>query len=185
VHYLDTIAGSARRMGELVDALLRFSRTGRAELRRESVEMNRVVQEALLPLQESCAGRAVEWVVAELPSVRGDRALLREVWANLLGNAVKYTRTRETARIEVSCREEGGEVVFLVADNGVGFDMRHADKLFGVFQRLHREEEFEGTGIGLATVQRIVSRHGGRVWVEAEPDKGARFYFALPASEES
>ena len=184
LHYVDTIAAAARQMGVLIDDLLQFSRTGRAELRRESVDMNQVLREVLGSIQESSAERGIEWVIGNLPPVRGDAALLRQVWANLLENAVKFTRPREDARIEVSAREENGETIFLVADNGVGFDMQYVGKLFGVFQRLHSQEEFEGTGIGLATVQRIVNRHGGRVWAEAELDQGATFYFALPRVEE-
>lgn len=185
MHYVDTIAASARQMGCLIDDLLLFSRTGRAEMRREPLNMNQALQDVLAPLQDSCAGRAIEWVIADLPLVRGDFALLRQVWANLLGNAAKYTRTRESARIEVSSLEGDGETIFVVADNGVGFDMQYAGKLFGVFQRLHTQEEFEGTGIGLATVQRIIKRHGGRVWAEAAPDRGATFYFTLPTSKEA
>jgi signal transduction histidine kinase len=184
LHYVDTIAAAARQMGVLIDDLLQFSRTGRAELHREGVDMYRVLREALNPIKESSAERSIEWVIGNLPSVRGDAALLRQVWANLLENAVKFTRPREAARIEVSAREENAETIFLVADNGIGFDMQYVGKLFGVFQRLHSQEEFEGTGIGLATVQRIVARHGGRVWAEAEPDQGATFYFTLPRVEE-
>ncbi|MCK9386898.1 MAG: ATP-binding protein [Sulfuritalea sp.] len=184
LHYVDTIAAAARQMGVLIDDLLQFSRTGRAELRREGVDMNQVLREVLSPIKECNAERNIEWVIGDLPSVRGDAALLRQVWANLLENAVKFTRPREDARIEVSAREENGETIFLVADNGVGFDMQYVGKLFGVFQRLHSQEEFEGSGIGLATVQRIVNRHGGRVWAEAELDQGATFYFALPRIEE-
>jgi light-regulated signal transduction histidine kinase (bacteriophytochrome) len=131
-------------------------------------------------LEHDLQGRAVEWEVGELPEVMADRALLRQVFANLLGNAVKYTRPRAPARIGVSARREGGETVVTVRDNGVGFDMQYSDKLFGVFQRLHGEAEFEGTGIGLANVRRIVSRHGGRTWAEGEVDKGSAFHFSLP-----
>ena len=179
-HYLDSIAASARQMGVLIDDLLQLSQTGRAEMLLESVSMNQALQDALAPLKILVAGRRVEWGIGDLPSVRGDYALLRQVWASLLENAVKYTRTRDVARIEVSANEENGKVVFAVVDNGVGFDMQYAGKLFGVFQRLHALEEFEGTGIGLATVQRVITRHGGRVWAEAELNRGARFYFALP-----
>jgi hypothetical protein len=183
LHYLDTIAASARQMGVLIDDLLQLSRTGRAELRQEKIDMNQVLQEALAPVQEACAGRSMEWVIGELPAARGDAALLRQVWANLLGNAIKFTKTREAARIEVSAQETDAEIVFVIADNGVGFDMQYAGKLFGVFQRLHSQEAFEGTGIGLATAQRIINRHGGRIWAEAEPNRGARFSFTLPKSE--
>jgi len=184
LHYVDTIAASARQMGVLIDDLLQFSRTGRAEMRRESLDMNQALQEALTPLKESYTGRTIEWVIGELPPVRGDYALLRQVWANLLGNAVKFTRPREAARIEISAREGDGEIIFVVSDNGVGFDMLYVGKLFGVFQRLHSQEEFEGTGIGLATVLRIITRHGGRVWAEAELNRGATFYFTLPTFKE-
>jgi signal transduction histidine kinase len=180
-HYLDNIADAARRMGNLIDDLLRFSRTSRADMRPEEVDMNQLVTEVLLPLKEDLANRNIDWVLADLPGVSGDRALLRQVWANLLDNAAKYTGPRSSARIQVSSRREGSEVVFSVADNGVGFDMRYAAKLFRIFQRLHSESEFPGTGVGLATVRRIVERHGGRVWVESEPDLGSTFYFALPA----
>jgi predicted ATPase/signal transduction histidine kinase len=183
LRYVDTIADSARQMGVLIDDLLQFSRTGRVEMQQKRIDMNQALQDALAPLQESNAGRAIEWVIEEMPTVRGDHALLRQVWANLLGNAVKYTRTRASARIEVSSREEDHEIIFAITDNGVGFDPQYAGKLFGIFQRLHSQEEFEGTGIGLATVERIVSRHGGRVWAESELDKGATFYFALPTKE--
>ncbi|MDD2851062.1 MAG: DUF3365 domain-containing protein [Desulfuromonadaceae bacterium] len=180
VHYVDTIASSARQMGTLIDDLLQFSRTGRAEMCHEQVDMNQLLKDVLTMVRESASDRMIEWVIGELPPVKGDSVLLRQVWANLLGNAVKYTRSRETARISVSAHEENSDIVFVVEDNGVGFDMKYAGKLFGVFQRLHSQEEFEGTGIGLATVQRIINRHGGRVWGEGELDKGANFYFSLP-----
>jgi light-regulated signal transduction histidine kinase (bacteriophytochrome) len=170
-------------MGMLIDDLLQFSRTGRAQLHMEEINMNRVLHEALTLVQADCAGRDIEWVISELPLVGGDFALLRQVWANLLQNAVKYTRIRERARIEVSSTQQAGEIIFRVTDNGAGFNMQYADKLFGVFHRLHSQEEFEGSGIGLATVQRIISRHSGRVWAEAEPERGARFYFTLPLHE--
>ncbi|HVO10295.1 MAG TPA: PAS domain S-box protein [Vicinamibacteria bacterium] len=179
-HYADTIADSARQMGRLIDELLQFSRNGRAEMHETVVDMNRTVREAVDSLANDCAGRRIEWVIADLPPARGDGAMLRLVWANLLGNAIKYTRTKANARIEVGFLEEPGETVFFVRDDGVGFDMRYAHKLFGVFQRLHSEAEFEGTGIGLATVRRIVSRHEGRTWAEGEPGTGAAFYFSLP-----
>jgi len=180
LHYLDTIAGSARQMGVLIDDLLQFSRTGRQELRREILDMNQPLQDALAPLKESNYGRIIEWDIADLPFVHGDYAMLRQVWVNLLSNAVKYTRPIETARIKVSSQKRDEEIIFAVKDNGVGFDMQYIGKLFGVFQRLHSLDEFEGTGIGLATVQRIINRHGGRIWVEAELNQGATFYFTLP-----
>jgi len=185
LHYVATIADSARQMGKLIDDLLQFSRTGRAEMNREVMAMNRTVEEALAILQDSYAGRTIEWDIGKLPSVPGDCTLLRQVWVNLLSNALKYTSTREVARITVSTRDDNGEIIFVVADNGVGFEMQYVDKLFGVFQRLHRTEEFEGTGIGLATVHRIIARHGGRVWAEAELNQGAKFFFTLPKQQEN
>ncbi|MEI6913867.1 MAG: CHASE domain-containing protein [Armatimonadota bacterium] len=180
LHYLDTIVDASRQMGVLIDDLLQFSRTGRADMRLENLDMNQVLLDALNSLKESHRDRTIEWVISDLPCVRGDYGLLRQVWANLLGNAVKYTEPKETVRIEVGCRKEKDEIIFTVKDNGVGFDMQYAGKLFGIFQRLHPQEEFEGVGIGLATVQRIIERHGGRVWAEAELDHGATFYFTLP-----
>lgn len=180
LHYLDSVADSVRQMGLLIDDLLQFSRTGRSEMRQAAADMNGLVVEVLEPLRHDSAGREVEWIVGALPSVFCDAALLKLVWTNLLGNALKFTRTRPKARIEAGFREEGEEFVFFVRDNGVGFDMRYAKNLFGVFQRLHTTQEFEGTGIGLANVRRIVLRHGGRTWAESEPEKGAAFYFTLP-----
>lgn len=178
--YLEVIAGAAKKMGELIDDLLSFSRTGRAQMHLEPVPLGPLVDECRRELEPELRGRQVEWVIGELPEVAADRALLRQVLANLLGNAVKYSGKRAAARIEVLAHREGDEIVVGVRDNGAGFDMKYADKLFGVFQRLHTEAEFEGTGIGLANVQRIVVRHGGRVWAEGEVDKGAAFYFTLP-----
>lgn len=184
IHYLDSVADSVRQMGLLIDDLLQFSRTGRSEMRRAAVDMNGVVGEVLEPLRQDSAGREVDWVIGGLPVVFCDAALLKLVWTNLLGNALKFTRTRPQARIEAGFREEGAEFVFFVRDNGVGFDMRYAKNLFGVFQRLHTTQEFEGTGIGLANVRRIVLRHGGRTWAESEPEKGAAFYFTLPKNRQ-
>lgn len=181
-HYVDTIAGSARHMGELIDDLLQFSRTGQADMHRERINMNQVLRAALTVLKDSFAGRNIDWVIGDLPSVRGDYALLRQVWVNLLENAAKYTEQVKVPRVEIGSREEDEEIVFSVSDNGVGFDMQHASKLFGVFQRLHSQDEFEGTGIGLAIVKRIITRHGGRVWAESRPNEGATFYFSLPKS---
>jgi PAS domain S-box-containing protein len=183
-HYLDTITDSARQMGVLIDDLLQFSRTGRQEMCLADLDMNGVVQEVVESIKADIGGRDIEWDVAGLPRVHGDHSMLRLVWLNLVGNAVKFTRPREKARIEIGFREEDGEYVFFVRDNGVGFDMQYAGKLFGVFQRLHSPEDFEGTGIGLANVYRIIARHEGRVWAEAEPGKGATFCFALPKNEE-
>lgn len=186
-HYIDTISKSVQDMGVLIDDLLQFSRSGRAELRLLNVNMDNALSEVLEPLRQETVGRDIEWVVGPLPTVVGDPALLRQVWSNLLSNAVKFSRGRSSARIEIGALDDGfgspepsAQDVLYVRDNGVGFDMQYAQKLFGVFQRLHSSAEFEGTGIGLANVQRIVHRLGGRVWAESEPDKGATFYFALP-----
>ena len=179
-HYLDAIADSVHQMGMLIDDLLQFSRTGRTEMRQSLADMNEIVQEILITIQHETVHRKIEWVVTKLPSVVCDRSMLKLVWMNLLSNAVKFTRTRDNARIEIGVREGNNEFVFFVQDNGVGFDMQYAQKLFGVFQRLHSMEEFEGTGIGLANVRRIISRHEGRTWAEAELDKGATLYFTLP-----
>jgi PAS domain S-box-containing protein len=181
--FLDIIADSAKRMGMLIDDLLVFSRMGRAEMRHVKTETRALVDEVVSSLQEETRGRNIVWKIGTLPQVEADPAMLRQVWVNLIANAVKYSRPRDPAQIEIDCRVESGEFIFFVRDNGVGFDMQYAHKLFGVFQRLHRSEEFEGTGIGLANVQRIVHRHGGRVWAESAPGNGATFYFSLPQTE--
>ncbi|HEY3321681.1 MAG TPA: PAS domain S-box protein [Planctomycetota bacterium] len=184
LHYMETIANSALQMGNLIDDLLIFSRMGRQELRRDPVDMKQIVAEAQASLAAETEGRKIEWKIGALPLVNGDRSMLRQVWTNLLSNAVKYTRGRAVAQIEVAARIENGQHVMFVKDNGVGFDMRYADKLFRVFQRLHGADEFEGTGIGLANVRRIVARHGGRTWAEGEVEVGATVYFTLPAAEQ-
>ena len=178
--YLNVIADSSRQMSALIEDLLAFSRTGRTELHMGRVDLDALLQEVVENLEMVTRGRNIKWEIAPLPAVTGDYSMLRQVFANLLGNAIKYTRPRELAHIEVGCAEdEDGKSVFFVRDDGVGFDMQHAGKLFGIFQRLHRAAEFEGTGIGLANVRRIIARHGGRVWAHAEPDRGATFYFSL------
>jgi PAS domain S-box-containing protein len=179
-HYLNSIADSVHVMGVLIDDLLQFSRSGRTKMQQSDFDMNEIVNEVKESLSKDNPDRKIEWVFGELPFVNGDKAMLRLVWMNLLSNAVKFTYTKKKARIEIGVHEENQELVFFVRDNGVGFDMQYAQKLFGVFQRLHRSEEFEGTGIGLANVRRIVIRHGGRTWAEAEIDKGAVFYFSIP-----
>jgi PAS domain S-box-containing protein len=183
-HYLDVISTSVRQMGVLIDDLLQFSRSGRTPLTIEPVDMDATLAEALEPLRREVDGRDVEWTIGTLPHVVADHALLRQVWSNLVGNAVKYTQGRSPATIEIGAGGANGESVFFVRDNGVGFDMQYAHKLFGVFQRLHSDAEFEGTGIGLANVRRIVTRLGGAVWAESELDKGATFYFSLPDRKE-
>ncbi len=175
-----SIRSSTQRMSLLINDLLKFSRLGRQPLHKQLIQPAQMVQEALKTLRHEQAGRQVELVIGDLPTCLGDESLLLQVWVNLLSNAFKYTRQREAARVEVGCLNgEAGEKVYFVRDNGVGFDMHYADKLFGVFQRLHSESEFEGTGVGLALVQRIISRHGGRIWAEAEINQGAAFYFTL------
>jgi len=167
-------------MGHLVDGLLTFSRLGRQAVSRQAVSIEEVVRLALDELHAEQEGRHVEVVKGDLPPCEGDPRLLRQVWVNLLSNAFKFTRNREEARIELGCEMTDGVPVYFVKDNGIGFDMRYVDKLFGVFQRLHRQEDYEGTGVGLAIVQRIVHRHGGRVWAEGKEGQGAAFYFTLP-----
>ncbi len=178
--YLPLIANAATRMGQLIDGLLRFSRLGRASLLRTEVDLQVLIGEVRATLQPETAGRAIEWNTGPLPAVHGDSAMLRQVLANLLENAVKFTRGQPVATIEITCDSGSAEHVFRIRDNGDGFDPAHAGKLFGVFQRLHTVTEFEGTGIGLATVRRIIARHGGRTWAESQPGKGASFYFSLP-----
>jgi len=179
--YLGIIADSANQMSRLIDNLLAFSRMGRAELKKTRVKMDDLVKDVLRDARRETAGREIEWKIGPLPAVLGDRSMLEQVWVNLIANAVKYTRKRERARIQIHCTRNGEtEWQFCAQDNGAGFDMQYADKLFGVFQRLHRTEEFEGTGIGLANVRRIIQRHGGRTWAEGKVNEGASFYFTLP-----
>lgn len=180
--YLQDVRTGTQQMGRLVDDLLDFSRLGRQTIRKIKVDTDGMVRQCVDELKTSVGNRRIEFVIGALPACHGDPSLLKQVWLNLLGNAVKYTGKRESATVEIGSRKEpDGELVYFVRDNGVGFDMRYAHKLFGVFQRLHRSEEYEGTGVGLAIVQRIVNRHGGRVRAESEPDKGAAFFFTLPA----
>ncbi|HSI13289.1 MAG TPA: ATP-binding protein, partial [Chthoniobacter sp.] len=178
--YLKTISDSAKRMGALIDDLLVFSRIGRAEMRHSKVDLNPLVEEVIQELRVETLKRNVAWKRQELPTVDGDPSLLRQVFVNLLSNAVKYTRPRDPAEIEVGSVVSDDHHMIFVRDNGVGFDMTYVGKLFGVFQRLHRAEEFEGTGIGLANVQRIILRHGGKTWAEGKSGEGATFYFTLP-----
>jgi signal transduction histidine kinase len=179
--YLRIILESAQRMGNLIDDLLSFSRIGRAETQRAAVNLDQLVKEAMGEVQQETHGREIEWKIDHLPICYGDRSMLRLVLVNLLSNAVKFTRARAKAEIEVGCgKGNADEVVVFVKDNGAGFDMKYVDKLFGVFQRLHHVDAFEGTGIGLATVQRIIQRHGGKVRAEGALDRGATFYFSVP-----
>jgi PAS domain S-box-containing protein len=181
--YLQRIQDGVQRMGLLVDELLNLARVGRQALQLQSSRLNTVIEDVVSLLQPEINGRAVTWKMAKLPAVECDPILIKQVFQNLIANALKFTRTRERAVIEISQQQENGRTVIAVSDNGVGFNMKYIDKLFGVFQRLHRAEDFEGTGIGLATVQRIVRKHGGRVWAEGELDKGATFYFTLATAE--
>ncbi len=179
--FLQLVSANAQKMGRLIDDLLAFSRLSRQPLRKQKVNTAELIQTVLAESQEEKAGRQVEVRVGDLPTCQADPALIKQVWINILSNAFKYTRHCETAVIEVGVLPgEGDSIAFFVRDNGAGFDMQYAGKLFGVFQRLHREDEFEGTGVGLAIVQRIVQRHGGRVWAEGRLKQGARFYFTLP-----
>ena len=177
--HLQTIADAAKQMGKLIDDLLAFSRMSRVKLTKKSVNLKALAQESMRLLQGDMKGREIEWVIGELPTVQADPELLRQVMMNLIDNALKYTRKRPQTRIEIGSTSNDEEIIVFVRDNGVGFDMRYADKLFGVFQRLHRTTEFEGTGVGLANVRRIIYRHGGRTWAEGEVNKGAAFYFSL------
>lgn len=182
--YLKVIANASRQMGQLIDDLLEFSRMKRSDMRDARVDLSDLAREVLANLEMETCGRNIDWNIPPLATVAGDAAMLKQALGNLLGNAVKYTRGRDPARIEMgTAGEEDGRIVVFVRDNGAGFDMLYADKLFGVFQRLHRADEFEGTGVGLANVQRIIARHGGRIWAEAELDKGATFYFTLKPAE--
>jgi light-regulated signal transduction histidine kinase (bacteriophytochrome) len=183
-HYLATISAAARRMGALIDDLLTLSRTGRQALALQRVNLDAMVRELIREMGADAGERSVQWTLDELPTVMADASLLRIVLHNLLSNALKYSRARPLARIAVEARAAApGTVEITVRDNGVGFDVRFADKLFGVFQRLHREEEFEGTGIGLATARRIVHRHGHRIWATSELGEGAAFTFTITQAE--
>jgi two-component system, sensor histidine kinase and response regulator len=177
---LQIVAQAAEHLGKLVDALLHLSRVGRQELSRLPVSLTSLVTEARDHLRDETVNRDVEWVLGDLPVVHGDPVALRQVYVNLLSNALKYSAPRARARVEIACQENGDHTVCYVRDNGVGFDNQYATKLFGVFQRLHSDKEFEGTGIGLAIVRRIIQRHGGRVWAHGTAGRGATFYFSLP-----
>jgi PAS domain S-box-containing protein len=180
-HYILMMLEAAKRMGNLIDDLLAFSRIGRAETQKTLVSLGQLVREALTEVRQDTEGRNIVWKIGALPDFYGDRSMLRLVLVNLISNAIKFTRTRPQAEIEIgSANGDGDELIVFVRDNGVGFDMKYVNKLFGVFQRLHQAHEFEGTGIGLATVQRIIHRHGGKVWAEGMVESGATFYFSAP-----
>jgi PAS domain S-box-containing protein len=183
---LNVVRDGANSMSRLIDDILAFSRIGRLEMANSHIDMEETVRATIKAIEPLIAARQVAIDIRQpLPPCRGDAAMMRQVWGNLLGNAVKFTETRPQAIIEIGATVENAETTYYIKDNGVGFDMRYAAKLFGVFQRLHSDELFEGTGIGLAIVKRIVSRHGGRVWAEGRPNEGATFYFTLPAEDES
>jgi light-regulated signal transduction histidine kinase (bacteriophytochrome) len=179
--YMTTISDAALRMARLIDDLLSFSRSGRFEMKCVPVDLGSLAQEVVRELEAAAQGRLVEWRIGHLPVVCADHAMLRVVFRNLLSNALKFTQPRQRAEIEVGCLpDQGDEIVVFVRDNGVGFDMQYVHKLFRVFERLHGVEDFEGTGIGLANVRRVIARHGGRTWAEGKVDSGATFYFSVP-----
>jgi light-regulated signal transduction histidine kinase (bacteriophytochrome) len=177
--YLRRVRASTQRMGELIDDMLNMSRITRSDMHREPVDLTEMAQASAAELQKSAPEREVEFVIADGLTAQGDARLLRIVMDNLLGNAWKYTSKHPRACIEFGFAQNNEQSIYFVRDDGAGFDMTYADKLFGVFQRLHKQTEFPGTGVGLATVQRIMHRHGGRVWADAQVDKGATFYFTL------
>ncbi|MBI3579299.1 MAG: GHKL domain-containing protein, partial [Ignavibacteriales bacterium] len=179
-HLLSVLRASARKMGQLVDDLLAFSRLGRIEFDKIEIDMNRMVRSILQEERRPEPEKPFALIVKNLPPSWGSSAMIRQVLTNLISNAVKFSRTRPEPFVEIGARQSADETIYYVKDNGVGFDMRYADKLFGVFQRLHTTEEFEGTGVGLAIVHRIITRHGGRVWAEAALNEGATFFFSLP-----
>jgi K+-sensing histidine kinase KdpD len=183
--FMHTILESSKRMGNLIDDLLAFSRIGRAETKNTLVSLDQLVKEGVAEIEQDTTGRDIIWKIHPLPVCYGDRSMLKLVIGNLLGNAVKFTRMRAPAEIEIGCVDRADEVEVFVRDNGAGFDMQYVDKLFGVFQRLHLPEEFEGTGIGLATVRRIIHRHGGNVRAEGGVDQGATLYFSLPKAQDA
>ena len=180
---LDMIGSSTAHMGRLIEDLLRLARLGRQPLSRRPVDVGALVREVLNDLQKDNSGQPVEIRIGELPECDGDYALLKQVFINLLSNAFKFTRGREPAVIEAGFEQQPGERVYFVRDNGAGFNMRNAEKLFGVFQRMHRADQFEGTGVGLSIVQRIIHRHGGRIWAESAEGRGTTFFFTLPPGE--
>jgi len=175
---LNVVRDNTIRMMQFIDDILEFSRTGQLEITFSEIDMERLAHSVVEELQP--AGGKLQVEIEPIPPTKGDSAMMHQVFFNLLANAIKFSRSREAAKIKVGCSIEGGEAVYYVKDNGVGFDMQYADKLFGVFQRLQGPEEFEGTGIGLAIVKRVITKHGGRVWAEGKVNEGATFYFSLP-----
>jgi light-regulated signal transduction histidine kinase (bacteriophytochrome) len=182
LRYLNTISESSHEMGDLIDALLTFSRLSRAELLRTKINSKNMVNRVLKTFSDELEGRDVEINISELPNIMGDEVLIKLVWSNLISNALKYSRNKEKAVINIGAKIENDKSIFFIKDNGAGFDMKYVKKLFGVFQRLHKARDFEGIGIGLADVNRIVMRHGGNCWAESKVDKGATFFFSIPNS---
>ncbi|HMK59718.1 MAG TPA: ATP-binding protein, partial [Dissulfurispiraceae bacterium] len=182
-NYMKSIAKASKKMGMLIDDLLAFSRIGRSEMKMRMINLNVIIKNVIGELQTETTGRDITWELEVLPDVYGDQSLFRMLFVNLISNAIKFTRTVAHAEISVGSEDRGKEFIFYVKDNGVGFDMKYMSKLFGVFERLHTESEFEGTGIGLANVQRIIARHGGRTWAEGAVGRGATIYFSLPKLE--
>ncbi|MFM7405492.1 MAG: sensor histidine kinase [Cuspidothrix sp.] len=178
--YLQIVRGNAKRMGQLMDDLLKLSRLERKIIYKQPIVLNELIQQIITDLSRQKSDRQIEFAIADLPICQADYSLLSQVWINLLSNAIKYTAYQPFALIQVGYEVINSEYIYFVKDNGSGFDMEYANNLFEVFQRLHQEQEFEGTGIGLAIVQRIIQRHGGRIWVEAAVNQGATFYFTLP-----
>lgn len=178
--YLGIISGSSLKMGQMMDSLLEFSRTGRLSVSVYSVDLNKVVENCLAEYHDEIERRHVQITTGHLPHIMADDNLMRVVFSNLIGNAIKYSRETEQAEIDINCEYSNGKIIFSIRDNGMGFDMKYAEKLFGLFKRLHNNPEFEGHGIGLANVKRIVEKHNGAVWAEGQPGKGSTFYFSLP-----
>ena len=181
---MNIILESISEMEDLIDALLTFSRLSRSELKRVIINSKSIVTRVLKTFSDELNGRTVEINISELPDTTGDENLINQVWVNLISNAIKYSRNQVKAVIDIGGKTENGEVIFYIRDNGAGFDMKYADKLFGVFQRLHKARDFEGIGIGLANVNRIVMRHGGKCWAESEVGKGATFFFSVPNNKQ-
>jgi light-regulated signal transduction histidine kinase (bacteriophytochrome) len=177
--YLQRIDASVQQMANIIEDLLKLSRLGRQQLKLQTTNLNEIIGRILADCEPAIKARKIEWRIGDLPEAECDQGLIKQVFTNLISNAIKYTRLHETAVIEIGQTVMDEDFVITVRDNGAGFDMKHADKLFGAFQRLHRQSEFEGTGIGLATVRRIIQRHGGRIWAEGEVEKGAAFHFTL------
>jgi two-component system sensor kinase len=185
IRLLGIVRSEAGRMGQLIDALLRFSRMSRQPLKKFRIDMTNLAREVFSQVSLETQNHKIKFDLSPLPDVEADGVLMRQLWINLFDNAFKFTRLRKQAKLEVSGSIQGGEVLYIVADNGIGFDMKYINKLFGVFQRLHTQEQFEGTGVGLALVQRIIHRHGGRIWAESAVDQGTKFFFTLPYRKET